>query len=97
MSEKTITLDLIDPVDFFGIRDHHLDQLKKHFSKLKIIARDNTIKLLGDKGQIKAFEQLLDQLVNHYNNKGYISEEVIRQYLDPESILADNDSDSSNG
>lgn len=97
MSEETITLDLIDPVDFFGIRDHHLDQLKKHFSKLKIIGRDNTIKLIGDKNQIKAFELLLEQLINHYNNKGYISEDVIRQYLDPESVPDDKEGDSSNG
>ncbi|HNW68999.1 MAG TPA: PhoH family protein [Bacteroidales bacterium] len=81
MSEKIITLEFVDPVDFFGTHDQHIELLRSYFSKIKIIARDNTIKIIGDKNELKVFEEFIGLLIKHYNSKGFISEEVIKQYL----------------
>jgi len=97
MTEKTITLEFVDPLDFFGIHDQHLQLLRSHFSKIKIVARDNTIKLIGDKNEIKLFEELIDLLIKHYNSKGFISQEVIRQYLDSEAKITDDESSIQDG
>jgi len=88
MSEKIITLEFVDPVDFFGAHDQHIDLLRSYFSKIKIIARDNTIKIIGDKNDLKVFEEFIELLIKHYNSKGFISPEVIKQYLNSDTKIA---------
>lgn len=88
MSEKIITLEFVDPVDFFGAHDQHIELLRSYFSKIKIIARDNTIKIIGDKNELKVFEEFIGLLIKHYNSKGFISEEVIKQYLNGDTKTA---------
>ncbi len=82
MSEKIFTIDFVDPVEFFGAYNQHIDLFRKYFPKLKIVARDNTIKIIGDKNQIKSFELLFNLLVSHHTSKGFITSEIIRQYYE---------------
>jgi phosphate starvation-inducible PhoH-like protein len=37
--EKIITLDSVEPVEIYGVNDVKLNIIKKHFPKLKLIAR----------------------------------------------------------
>ncbi len=97
MSEKIITLDFIDPVDFFGSRDQHLDILRGYFSRIKIIARDNTIKLIGNKTDINLFEEFINILLNHYNRNGFISSEIINQYINSDFKNPDEEDNMQNG
>lgn len=89
MSEKIITLEFVDPVDFFGAHNKYLELLRSYFSKIKIIARDNTIKIIGDKNELNVFEEIIGLLIKHYNSKGFISEDVIKQYLNADIKTAD--------
>ncbi|HOY31776.1 MAG TPA: PhoH family protein [Bacteroidales bacterium] len=91
MSEKIITLEFIDPVDFFGAHDQNLEILKTHFSKIKIIARDNTLKIIGDKNELKSFEHIVDSLIKQYNSKGFISPEIIGETINPGSAISGNE------
>ena len=56
MIEKHIVLEDIDPVLFYGINNTHLQMLKALFPKLRIVARDNVIRVLGDEEQMAVFE-----------------------------------------
>ena len=48
MIEKTIYLEGIDPLTFYGTNNKNLDKLKSYFPKLKIIARGVEMKVIGD-------------------------------------------------
>lgn len=62
MIEKHIVLEDIDPVVFYGVNNSHLQMLKSLFPKLRIVARDNVIRVLGDEEEMaKAEEDIEDE------------------------------------
>lgn len=77
MSEKTFELELIDNLDFFGPGDSNLLLLKKMFPKLKLIARGDQLKVLGDDDVIEIFEHKFRAMLKHYEIFGKIGENDI--------------------
>ena len=84
MTEKILLLDEYNPLDIFGVNDIHLEQIKKYFSKLKVIGRGNSIKLIGPEEEINTFENKLNLILLTFDKFGRISEEDIGQILDSE-------------
>ena len=82
MSEITILLEAINPVDFYGVNDEKLNLIKKHFPKLKVIARGHEIKVIGDKPEINAFDKFIRRLIDHFNTYNQLTDSNI------ESIMA---------
>lgn len=82
MSEKTITLDAIDPIDLFGVNNKNIDFIKHFFSKLKIIARGEEIKILGDEDEIKMFEKKFNLILTHFEKFGKINENNIIEIME---------------
>ena len=73
MIEKHIVLEDIDPVAFYGVGNAHLQMIKALFPKLRIVARDNVIRVLGDEEQMALFEESVERMRAHvlkYNNIG---------------------------
>ena len=83
MSEKVIILDSVEPVEIYGVNDVKLNIIKKHFGKLKIVARGYSIKVLGDDNEIKHFEKKLNLLIEHYHKNGLLTDKVIDRLLCP--------------
>lgn len=81
MTEKIITLDSVEPVEVYGVNDVKLNVIKKHFPKLKLIARGYSLKVLGDQAEITRFEKKLDMLVDHYHKSGVLTDTVIERLL----------------
>ncbi len=81
MNEKIITLDSVEPVEIYGVNDVKLNVIKKHFPKLKLIARGYSLKVLGDAAEILRFEKKLDLLVDHYHKSGVLTDTVIERLL----------------
>ena len=48
MIERIIILEDIDPVVFFGTNNSHIHLLKTLYPKIRISARGNVIKVVGD-------------------------------------------------
>ncbi len=82
MNEKIIHLDTYNPLDIFGVNDLYLEQIKKFFPKLKIIARGNDIKVIGDDVEIKKFEEKFSLILLMYDKFGKITENDITQILE---------------
>jgi phosphate starvation-inducible PhoH-like protein len=81
MTEKLITLDSVEPVEIYGVNDVKLNVIKKHFPKLKLIARGYSLKVLGEQTEIARFEKKLDMLVEHYHKSGVLTDTVIERLL----------------
>lgn len=81
MNEKIITLDSIEPVEIYGVNDVKLNVIKKHFPKLKLIARGYSLKVLGEPKEIAEFEKKLGLLIDHYHKTGILTDTVIERLL----------------
>ena len=57
MIEKLIVLEDIDPVIFYGVNNANMQLIKALYPKLRIVARGNVIKVLGDEEEMCAFEE----------------------------------------
>lgn len=77
MIEKHIILEGIDLVSFYGTNNAHLQLLKALFPKMRIVARDNIIKIIGDEGQTKQLEKHIEDIRNHLIKFNKITEEDI--------------------
>lgn len=77
MIEKHIVLEDIDPVVFYGVGNGHLQMLKSLFPKLRIVARDNVIRVLGDEEQMAKFEEDAELMRKHVLMYNKITEEDI--------------------
>lgn len=81
MNEKIITLDSIEPVEIYGVNDVKLNVIKKHFPKLKVVARGYSLKVLGDAKEIERFEKKLELMVDHYHKSGVLTDTVMERLL----------------
>ncbi len=77
MIEKHIVLEDIDPVMLYGAGNAYLQIIKALYPKLRIVARDNVIRVLGDEGLMADFEENIEKLRRHVLKYNSISEEDI--------------------
>ena len=81
MNELTIKLDSIDPVEFFGVNNSKLRLLKQSFNKLKIFARGNKIVAAGNKDDLTAFNEKVEQILSYFDRYGKISNDHLDEIL----------------
>lgn len=77
MIEKLIVLEDIDPVIFYGVNNTNIQLMKALYPKLRIVARDNVIKILGDEEEMCAFEKNIAKLEKYCAEYNSLKEEVI--------------------
>ena len=77
MIEKHIVLEDIDPVIFYGVNNANMQMIKALFPKLRIVARGNVIKVMGDEEAICAFEEAIVALEKHCVQYNSLNEETI--------------------
>ena len=65
MIEKHIVLEDIDTVVFYGVGNAHLQMIRSLYPKLRIVARDNIIRVLGDEEQMASFEEIIELIRRH--------------------------------
>ena len=65
MNEIKLTLESVDPAQFWGTNNEHYELIKRAFPKLKLVARGTDVKALGDEKELALFESKFDSLVAH--------------------------------
>ena len=77
MNEIKIELSEIDPQDFFGHQNIHIEKLGDYFPKLKIVARGTNIRAYGEQPLLKEFEKRVNMLMTHFGKFNKLNEEII--------------------
>ena len=77
MIEKHIVLEDIDPVIFYGLTNAIIQMITALYPKLRIVARGNVIKVMGDEEEMCAFEESIIALEKHCAKYNSLKEEVI--------------------
>jgi len=62
---------------FYGIGNQHLQMMRALFPKLRIVARDNVMRILGDEEQMAAFEEAAEKMRQHIVHFNSLREEDI--------------------
>jgi len=89
MVEKIIELEDIDPQIFFGTNNILIDNIRNYFPKLKIIARGNEIKAIGEEEEVAKFEIKINELIDFFEKHNQLQQEdVERLFSDPEMVKA---------
>jgi phosphate starvation-inducible PhoH-like protein len=89
MIEKHIVLEDVDPVALYGVNNVHLQMLKSLFPKLRIVARDNVIRLLGDDDELEKAVSDIEAMRNHVLKFNMINEEDIIDIVNGDTPKAD--------
>lgn len=77
MIEKIIVLEYVDPILFYGVNNNNIQLLKSLFPKMRIVARGNILKVLGDEEEMCAFEEVVLAIENYIVKFNSITDEVI--------------------
>lgn len=93
MNELIIELSEINPREFFGEQNAHIELLKKYFPKLKIVARGNKLRVYGDEELLEEFDKRFNMLIDHYGKFNLLDENTMERVLSSQSK---EDYDSSN-
>lgn len=89
MIEKHIVLEDIDLVVFYGVSNGHLQMIKSLFPKLRIVARDNVIRILGDEEEMAKIEEDIETMRKHIVRYNTITEEDILDIVKGRKTKAD--------
>jgi phosphate starvation-inducible PhoH-like protein len=81
LNERIIELTEISPKDFFGTNNSTIEQLKKYFPKIKIVARGPKLKIYGEPEILNEFETRLERLVKYFNRYNKLDENSIERIL----------------
>lgn len=87
MTEIIIFLEDIDPVILFGANNTLLDKIRNFFPKIKIVARGNEIKCLGEEEEIAVFAERFNEILDYYKKYNRLEEQDIEKFFfDPEHM-----------
>ena len=89
MIEKHIILEDIDPVVFYGVGNGHLQMIKSLYPKLRIVERENVIRVLGDEEEMASFEENIEKMRRHVLKYNSIGEEDILDIIKGKQTKAD--------
>ena len=81
MNERIIELTEISPNEFFGTHNSTIEQLKRYFPKIKIVARGSKLKIYGEPELLDEFEKRLGMLIKYFNRYNKLDENSIERIL----------------
>lgn len=93
MIERHLILEGVDPVVFYGAGNANLRMLKALYPKLRIVARDNVLRVMGDEEQADDFEELFKKLGAHCVHFNSLVERDIVDILNGEKTAGESGED----
>ena len=81
MIEKHLILEDVDPAVFYGVQGSNWRMVKSLFPKLRLMARDNVVKAVGEADDLEVFDEKMQALVMHCAKYNSLTEEDILDIL----------------
>ena len=77
MNERIYILESVDPVIFYGVNNVNMQLIKTLFPKLRIVARGNVMKVIGDEEESELFLKKIREVEKYCEEFNSLSEDVI--------------------
>ncbi|MCS6820210.1 MAG: PhoH family protein [Chitinophagales bacterium] len=85
MTEITVEIEGIDPLDFFGVNNSRFNLIKKSFPTIRMVSRGNSIKAEGTEEELQFFKEKIGLIIASIERYGKLSEERIESIVQSES------------
>jgi phosphate starvation-inducible PhoH-like protein len=89
LSELTINIEQVNPIDFFGVNNSKLNVLKKKFPLLKVVSRGTKIKAAGSEEELALFEDKVKVLLQYLEKYGKLTPANIDELLNDTEKVAE--------
>ncbi|MBD3749365.1 MAG: PhoH family protein [Sphingobacteriales bacterium] len=97
MNELKITLESVNPVVLWGPNNEYFELIKRSFPKLKVVARGNEVKALGEEQELSYFNEKLTNIINHLDKYHNLSNNDIETLLGSSSSKSTKDDKTREG
>ena len=77
MIDRIYILESVDPVIFYGVNNVNMQLIKTLFPKLRIVARGNVMKVIGDEDESELFLKKIREVEKYCEEFNSLSEDVI--------------------
>ena len=77
MNERTVIISQIDPHTFYGVNNNNINLIRNLFPKLRVAARGNVIKVIGEEMETLDFEEKIHQIEEYAVKYNKLTEDVI--------------------
>ncbi len=77
MIERIYILETVDPVIFYGVNNSNMQLIKTLFPKLRIVARGNVMKVIGDETESELFLKKIREIEKYCEEYNTLGEDVI--------------------
>ncbi len=77
MNERTVIIDRTDPQTFYGVNNNNINLIRNLFPKLRMAARGNVIKVIGDEEATAEFERKVKEIEEYAAKYNKLPEDVI--------------------
>ena len=77
MIERIYILESVDPVIFYGVNNSNMQLIKTLFPKLRIVARGNVMKVIGEEDESELFLKKIREVEKYCEEFNSLSEDVI--------------------
>jgi phosphate starvation-inducible PhoH-like protein len=81
LNELNLTLENVNPVVIWGPNNEYFEIIKKHFPKIKVVARGTELKVLGDETEINHFDLKFKEILNHVDQFQSLNSNDLEQIL----------------
>ncbi len=77
MNERIVIIDKVDPQTFYGVNNNNINLIRNLFPKLRMAARGNVIKVIGEESETAEFEKKVKEIENYASTYNKLTEDVI--------------------
>ncbi len=77
MNERIVIIDRVDPQVFYGVNSSNMSLIRNLFPKLRIAARGNVIKVIGEESETAEFERKIKEIEEFASQYNKLDAEVI--------------------
>lgn len=88
MTEKIFLIENADPVIFYGLNNSNIATLKNLFPKIKIIARGDVVKCIGEEKEIDQFGVAFKEIEAHCAKFNLLDEATLIDYVKGKTDIA---------
>ena len=77
MNERIVIIDKVDPQTFYGVNNNNINLIRNLFPKLRMAARGNVVKVIGEESETAVFERTVKELEAYAAKYNKLPEDVI--------------------
>jgi phosphate starvation-inducible PhoH-like protein len=77
MNERIVIIDGVDPLTFYGTNNCNISLIRNLFPKLRVSARGNVIKVIGEESETAEFEKKVKEIESYATQYNKLDEDAI--------------------